>query len=88
LVGLFYDRFSGVSKEVMFGKASRGLGYRLLGSREERRGTRGHVSDRLFLGVRSDCNRDPDQDYQDDDESPERVLLKVVLLALGRVDKL
>ena len=88
MVGLFYDRFSGVSKEVVFGKASRGLGYRLLGSREERRGKRGHVSDRLILGVRSYRNRDPDQDHQDDDESPDRVLLEAVLLALGRIDKL
>ena len=42
----------------------------------------------LFLGVRSDCNRDPDQDYQEDDEPPARTVLEAVLPALGGVVKL
>ena len=38
LLVLFYGSFLGASKEVVFGKASRGLGYRLLGRRSSRVG--------------------------------------------------
>ena len=77
----------GASEDVVFGKAFRSLGYRLFVGREEGKKGSGDESRRLFPGVRGDRDGDPDQDRQEDDESPEGAVLFAVLPALrGVVD--